>query len=990
MGFFKRKQEMNESLLTQLSRIADSLEQSNQNTTDDANQALVTQLNRIAEVIEQGNLVESDSNNHELVTQLSNVVNALERNYQGMPDEIKKAQLIQLERIATALEKNLPKETKLSEQDKKKAAYALNLCLVSISQIIDYSDLYILEQEYEGILNNLNLEHMPKDESLLDILRQILDTITFFRIQEGDKQFIEKEYQDRMKNAIWSAVPSCSAILACPKPKAMLITLVTQVGTGYMNYRREKAQAGRDKEKAIWELHKAAIDQFNGLRRELFTTAWRLADRYGFNDKWRLTERQITQYNQVLTDLNLNRRLTRLEDLEDKFKAYPPFWYFKGHTALMLAESNHEVFTDVRTIARKSFEEYFKINTLDNELLRTDPICAACALEYVSLMGDDEKENKITYIDRAIESAGTHFDILQMCAVAYLDIGEIGKASDIIRRLVCEGYNESVNAQLLSSLYISEHLKQNGSAQYEMLYRRLSTLTDEKQLFAWPKAGESTEQQYALFVNERRANLLENYAKFLGKYYSQKAEQFCASELNSEDSFVRFAKKLESDINSIPYAALEEGVFAQLMREKDNSILRITRNGKPCDTKAFDDIFKNVFLTSASNIAKAKLTTMEDIAALESSLVKAMNTLFADQTNMHDEQVPLSFNLKDDLYMIEEKTSENFNIIKSKIRSMNLIPAKNKRVELLVSGETEYYRYIRDHGLGELQVVAVINDKTINDCDLLITETGVLVHRGQSVAAKVARCALLAATGSIIAVGAGLLANTAVEFLKDVIPFSAINHHDKKIIKPHYSNKHVDMDQLCDLLDFCKREFANSINEEIRRRILSGGVTQRAVLTGITQRQLSDMDLLARRDLCELQVHNVHTVDSSDHFKITAKINNAPLHIGDIFALIYDDQPSDQYLEIIEIGTNGESQSEPGKVRELIVKCSLDKYSILNESFLQIRSNSHKMCGIDVFKLTPKTNCKECGYPTCMVFSMKVAQGLTALEKCPYFSEEAK
>ena len=46
--------------------------------------------------------------------------------------------------------------------------------------------------------------------------------------------------------------------------------------------------------------------------------------------------------------------------------------------------------------------------------------------------------------------------------------------------------------------------------------------------------------------------------------------------------------------------------------------------------------------------------------------------------------------------------------------------------------------------------------------------------------------------------------------------------------------------------------------------------------------------------------------------------------------------------------------------------------------------------GIQIFKLTPKKNCKECGSPTCMAFCMKVAQGAVALDKCPYFSEEAK
>ena len=46
--------------------------------------------------------------------------------------------------------------------------------------------------------------------------------------------------------------------------------------------------------------------------------------------------------------------------------------------------------------------------------------------------------------------------------------------------------------------------------------------------------------------------------------------------------------------------------------------------------------------------------------------------------------------------------------------------------------------------------------------------------------------------------------------------------------------------------------------------------------------------------------------------------------------------------------------------------------------------------GLDIFKLSPKKNCKECGSPTCMAFCMKVAQGAVPIEKCPYFSEEAK
>ena len=42
--------------------------------------------------------------------------------------------------------------------------------------------------------------------------------------------------------------------------------------------------------------------------------------------------------------------------------------------------------------------------------------------------------------------------------------------------------------------------------------------------------------------------------------------------------------------------------------------------------------------------------------------------------------------------------------------------------------------------------------------------------------------------------------------------------------------------------------------------------------------------------------------------------------------------------------------------------------------------------GLDIFKLSPKKNCKECGSPTCMAFCMKVAQGAVEITKCPYMS----
>jgi acetyl-CoA decarbonylase/synthase complex subunit gamma len=48
------------------------------------------------------------------------------------------------------------------------------------------------------------------------------------------------------------------------------------------------------------------------------------------------------------------------------------------------------------------------------------------------------------------------------------------------------------------------------------------------------------------------------------------------------------------------------------------------------------------------------------------------------------------------------------------------------------------------------------------------------------------------------------------------------------------------------------------------------------------------------------------------------------------------------------------------------------------------------LTGVEIFKLLPKTNCKKCGFPTCLAFAMKLAQRQASLDLCPDVSEEAK
>lgn len=48
------------------------------------------------------------------------------------------------------------------------------------------------------------------------------------------------------------------------------------------------------------------------------------------------------------------------------------------------------------------------------------------------------------------------------------------------------------------------------------------------------------------------------------------------------------------------------------------------------------------------------------------------------------------------------------------------------------------------------------------------------------------------------------------------------------------------------------------------------------------------------------------------------------------------------------------------------------------------------LSGMDIFKLLPRTNCKDCGSPSCLAFAMKIAAKKAELSQCPHLSPESE
>ena len=397
--------------------------------------------------------------------------------------------LIRLEDYKTTRKEDARKLLEKELQAKqKKVAYALNLCTVSLSQIVDYQDVNVLQQEYDSILNNLNMEKIEKDDALLKALKQILDTCHFYLLHAKDKEILKKKQAARLKGALGKALGGGNvlAIFGKPSPWAIAAGVLALAGTAAVRYKSERDKAKLENEIEEWELEKSALEQLHNLRRTLFETAWRLAEKYKFPDRYRLTEKQIKVYNDILSEPDSLNRFERLNLIRDNFEAYPLFWYYLGRAALETAnackpttteerkdtpgvvrygEGNEMGYKHYMAQAKDALSHFIEAHE-GNEILREDLISASAYLDYASLC--ESPVDVLTYVDKAKAISGMDMEINQLCAFRYLALyDEFSKTQDVerqkvtyeaaercLRFLMNEGFNPELNGKVLSKLYL--------------------------------------------------------------------------------------------------------------------------------------------------------------------------------------------------------------------------------------------------------------------------------------------------------------------------------------------------------------------------------------------------------------------------------------------------------------------------------------------------------------------------------------------------------
>ncbi|MBF0258314.1 MAG: hypothetical protein HQK62_05660 [Desulfamplus sp.] len=317
------------------------------------------------------------------------------------------------------------------EQTQLQVLQSLNLIAVSLTHIMNYNDKMVLDQEYNTIINNLNLSNIP-DADIITLLQELMDLLTSSKIKEGEREHLlsrfDKNVQNELKNRVRSRILDTDILI---NPYTTVLTAILSTGSFYFNYRAQMDSYNREKEEGKWAIEVKTMEGLNNFYKKLLKYSWELMRRYNFPDEWRLDEKQISDYTDILKEPDLERRYRKLERIENSFQKFPPYWYYRGEAA-QESGRNEE--------ALSCFKQFQQIH---QRILRKDPYAASVAMHKTMLIAEQAKaESEIKKdLDLILSNSNdSDWGNILFAALQYANMGDSDIAGKLILRNLDNGH----------------------------------------------------------------------------------------------------------------------------------------------------------------------------------------------------------------------------------------------------------------------------------------------------------------------------------------------------------------------------------------------------------------------------------------------------------------------------------------------------------------------------------------------------------------------
>jgi len=332
------------------------------------------------------------------------------------------------------------------DEDTLLSALALNYCRNSLVKIQSYNDRIVLDEEYNNIINNIDLSKI-KDEEIIELLEELMDTLTFYKLKEGDKARLFTKYEKKVSDAFYSSFSGVTNIIYVGggNPYAIAAAAVTQVGGAYASYRNNMAEYREELDDELWKLEKEAIEAINDIQKRFLRNSWILMQKREIPDIWRLTDAQLNEYVEDLKDEKIKRRVRKLKRNSKYFEAYPPYWYYLAISSL---EAKN------KSLAIESLNKFEQIH---KGFFREDNVYTSALMNKIILIDVNKgKDQIIDYLNKMVNESRRDWRKNLFAALKYAELGYFKESKNLLQSNIDHEHQISLHMRLMGEIYVAE------------------------------------------------------------------------------------------------------------------------------------------------------------------------------------------------------------------------------------------------------------------------------------------------------------------------------------------------------------------------------------------------------------------------------------------------------------------------------------------------------------------------------------------------------
>ena len=367
------------------------------------------------------------------------------------------------------------------EYDPQHTMLALNMAIVSVHRILATQDRLILDQEYQNIMNNLSLGNIRSDSDITKLYEKLMDIVLQKRLRDEEASQVQQRFNAQMSkrftDALTDAAKNSMTALenAHKSPFALavgLMRLIPACTASYFKYEAREKELRSELNEELYRLRREDMASFNDMQKQLLSSSWNLMNLYHLPDEFRLVQKAMDDFYRAVEEPDTaSRRLRMLRALEDDFKVYPPYWYYRARTAQEAGDSDE---------ANKSFD---KFDEIWRPVLRRDPYKLEVTKYRISELikdgvpEDEGERQKILALCSVMRDNTLREDWANnlFAAALFYALGEKEEAAKCVQINIDFGYEQEISIAMLSQ--IKHNVMPPVLAQDTLRAKRLNALT---------------------------------------------------------------------------------------------------------------------------------------------------------------------------------------------------------------------------------------------------------------------------------------------------------------------------------------------------------------------------------------------------------------------------------------------------------------------------------------------------------------------------------